>query len=235
MHKSVEVPAAQAGCYLVGIAGASCSGKSTLARSVAAALDPRSVIVIAMDDYYRDLSPLTPEEREGHNFDEPAAIDRDLLEHHLQALAEGVEIDKPAYQFETHCRAECTERVLPTQVVILEGLFALYWPTICSLLGTRIFIDADDSICLARRLGRDVRERGRSVEMVRQQYVNIARPMYELHVAPTRAYADIVVSGDACLDKSTAPIVQHVRENLEMRLEPRKLAVKAGDAPLAAG
>jgi uridine kinase len=222
MRARTAVGAPRPGCYLVGIAGASCSGKSALASRLVPALEPLSATVIALDDYYHDLSALPAEQSERRNFDVPGAIDVDLLERHLKCLAEGLKIDKPVYRFETHTRATWTECVSPTRVVILEGLFALYWPSIRNLMGTKAFVAVSDATSLCRRMSRDVRERGRSADGARRQYEDQVLPMYERHVLPTRAHADLVVSGEGALEVSAAIVVKHILDNLQGTLASGK-------------
>ena len=177
----------------VGIAGGSGAGKSLLARRLietapgACALD--------LDAYYRDRGQLRPEERRLLNFDEPAAFDLDLLLEHLKALRLGQAILKPIYSFEHHCRVGRVE-IPPAPLVIVEGLFTLWWPEVRQALDFAIFVDAPPDIRLMRRIQRDLLERGRTVAAVLEQYTRSVRPMHERFVEPTRAHADLVVSND---------------------------------------
>ncbi len=194
--------------WLVGVAGPSCSGKTTLARALAAAAD--GAVIVPMDAYYRDLSGLTAEEQERHNYDEPGALDLALLRDHLRALAAGRGVDIPVYDFATHTRTGETVRVEPARVVILEGLFALSDPIIRGMLNTRVYVAAPDQMCLERRLSRDTRERGRTAEEVRRQYAATVRPMCDLHVAPARRLADLVVDGGQPIEESVAIVMGHM-------------------------
>ena len=187
--------------YMIGIAGPSCSGKSELAMRLASRLPCEAPLIFSLDDYYRDLSHLPPSGREQHNFDDPDALEAPLIELHLSALASGEEIHKPRYRFDTHTRAEETDRLEPASFVIVEGLYALYWSGVRRMLGTKVFIETDDAICFARRLERDVRERGRNPSFVVSQCSRHTRPMYERHVLPTKRFADVVVQ---CKDRADA-------------------------------
>lgn len=193
---------------MIGIAGASCSGKTELARQLAARLDAP---VVSIDSYYRELSHLSLEERALVNFDEPAAIDEPLFISHMQALARGEEVLCPTYDFATHSRTSEVTRIPAANFIIVEGLFALHWPEVRALLGTRVYVDTPDEVCFERRLARDTRERGRTEESVRRQYAATVRPMAELHVWPTRRFADIIVSGQSPLDQTSGAVLAHIR------------------------
>jgi uridine kinase len=197
--------------YLVGIAGASCSGKTVLATRLRESTPGGPATILALDSYYRDLSRLTPDQRAVWNFDVPEALDSALLLQHLRALLSGSAIDKPIYDFSTHTRAAGTERVEPAPFIIIEGLFVLYWREIRDTLGTKVFIAVPDEVCLARRIARDMRERGRTEESVRTQYTATVRPMYQKYCEPTDRFADVRVSGDEPVDRLAEAVLRHVR------------------------
>lgn len=203
--------------WLIGIAGPSGAGKTTLAERVARDL---GAPILSLDCYYRDLPGLAFEERARLNFDEPAALDSGLLVGHLERLASGADIEVPVYDFSRHLRAPRTTTLRAADFAVVEGLFALYWSEVRALLGTAVFVSAEDGLCFERRLERDIRERGRTPESVAGQYRATVRPMAERHVLPTRAFADVVVSGAALLDLSAAAVLSHVRG-------ARALAVRA--------
>lgn len=186
--------------YLVGIAGPSCSGKTALARGVARRLAPGATTLVSIDAYYRDLADLDPVDRAARNFDHPDAVDHPLLRDQLAAIASGQPVLAPVYDFSTHTRSTERRTIRPSPVVVVEGLFALYWPEIRQMLGLALFIDAPHDVCLARRLKRDVRNRGRSADLVRRQYEQAVRPMGERFVVPTREHADLVLDGTAPLE-----------------------------------
>ena len=204
---------------VTGIAGGSCSGKSTIAAALASMVKGRGVgaAVLSLDSYYIDLAGVPMEERRKRNFDAPEAIDVALAEAHLRSLASGESVLAPVYRFEDHTRAPENEWIHlgagPVNgIVILEGLFALYFPSIRSMLDLSVFVDAPHETCLARRLRRDVAERGREPAGVAAQYERTVRPMYELHVAPTRKFADMTVDGEAGAGPAAAAILSRLAE-----------------------
>jgi uridine kinase len=178
--------------FLIGIAGPSGAGKTLLAQTVGTAL---GAPILSLDSYYRDLAHLSYDERASTNFDDPAALDDTLLAEHLSALAAGAEIDIPVYDFARHTRSSRVERLRAREFVIVEGLFALHWESVRRLLGLRVYVEAPDQTCFARRLDRDMRERGRSRESVQTQYDSSVRPMAARYIYPSRKHADVVVSG----------------------------------------
>lgn len=181
--------------FFVGFGGPSCSGKSVLAHGVAERLAAggRASVVLPMDAYYADLSHLPLEERARCNFDDPQALDWALLADHLDALARGESIERPCYDFATHTRQARSHRVAPEPFVLIEGLLALHAETVRARVGLGVYVHAEDSVCLARRVERDTRDRGRTPESVVRQYGLSVRPMAERYVWPSRATADIVV------------------------------------------
>ncbi len=194
--------------HIIAIAGPSCAGKTELAKRLAALLPAP---MLPLDAYYLDLAFLPLSERAKFNFDVPSALDHDLLRQHLTALLQGREISRPVYDFATHTRSTVVERLAPGPYLIVEGLVALYWEDIRPLLATKVFVEAPDPVCLARRQVRDVRERGRTVESVLKQYCVTVRPMAELHVRPTKGFADVVVSGEVPLETTSAAVLDHIR------------------------
>ena len=197
--------------YLIAIAGPSGSGKSALAGRLASTLDAP---ILSLDSYYRDAAHLPFAERVRINFDDPGSLEHELLAQQLAALIEGDEIAVPVYDFAGYVREARTERLRASRFVLVEGLFALYWDDVRRLAPTKVFVDAADEICLARRMERDIRERGRTVESVIEQYAGTVRPMAELYVRPTRAFADVVVSGYEPLDLSLQMVLAHIAGGL---------------------
>jgi uridine kinase len=186
---------------LVGIAGASCSGKTELARGLARQLQEQA-LAFALDHYYVDRSHVPLEQRGMFNFDHPEALDAALLIRDVESLKNGLAIEQPRYSFVTHARLEDTEPVAPRPVILVEGLFSLYWKELRDLMDLRIYVETVDEECFARRLRRDVVERGRTVESITEQYTRTVRPMANEFVRPTAEFADLVVSGVQPIDAS---------------------------------
>ena len=191
--------------HIIGIAGPSSSGKTELSRQLVERLPGTSIV--SLDSYYRDLTDMPVEERRKINFDHPDSLDWELLHEHLQAMVAGRAFNEPIYSFEQDNRTSLTKRIEPSDFVIVEGLFVLYWPELRALLDTKVFVQTDPDVCFARRLARDIAERGRTPESVREQYEKTVRPSAEWFVHPTMKYADLVVSGEEPLAQSTSAVV----------------------------
>ena len=200
--------------YMIGLAGPSCSGKSTLAHHLAGLL-PDPTTILPLDAYYQDLARLPVNARHDFNFDHPEALDYDLLLHNLEDLSRGQTVEKPVYLFPAHVRAPQGEQVHPGTYLIIEGLFALYWEEIRALLNAPIYVEAADSLCLQRRLQRDTRERGRTPESVLAQYEQTVRPMCAEYIMPTREFAALVADGEGPLAQTTATILRHIELSKE--------------------
>ena len=197
--------------YFIGIAGGSCSGKTTLARQVALRLGEGGAVLISIDSYYLGLVSAASAEIERYNFDDPVALDHALLVLHLRELASGRPVDIPIYDFKTHTRTDRVERVEPVPYVVVEGLFPLYWEKVRDLMDTKVFIEVQHEVCLARRLQRDTVERGRPREEVIRRYNEMACPMYEAYVLPSKRYADVIVDGKRPVEESAAMVVGDVQ------------------------
>ncbi|MCC6697992.1 MAG: uridine kinase [Candidatus Hydrogenedentes bacterium] len=195
---------------IVAIAGPSCSGKTTTARALVRAWEYGAGAILPIDAYYRDLSHLTPEERARVNFDAPDAIEWELLERHAALLARGESVEVPVYDFSTHTRTRDTHRLDSPLLLVVEGLFALHTAALRDLCTLRVYIDADDSRCLDRRVDRDVRERGRSQDSVVQQYARTVRPMAAQYILPTRQYADITLHGSDPVEQNVSAILSRL-------------------------
>jgi uridine kinase len=179
--------------FIIGIAGGSGSGKSTVARNVAQALETGSVAFIDMDAYYLNFAHLPLAERRKINWDHPDAFDWELLVCQLATLAAGQPIDKPVYDFVTHTRSERTVVVPPARVVVIDGILLFADPRVRELCDVKVFVDADADIRLMRRLRRDINKRGRTLEEVLDQYLTTVQPMHLEFVEPSKRYADIIV------------------------------------------
>ena len=178
---------------LIGLAGGSGSGKSTVARNVASALEATSVAFIDMDAYYHGAARSPLEERRRINFDHPNAIDWELLLSHIAALATRQAIEKPQYDFAAHTRRATTTHVAAADVVVVDGILVLTDPRIRALFDIKVFVDTDADIRLIRRLRRDIVERGRPLEEILDQYLTTVQPMHLEFVEPSKRYADVIV------------------------------------------
>lgn len=178
---------------IIGIAGGTGSGKSTVAQEIYRCLPEESIAVIEQDSYYKDQSHLSFEERTKTNYDHPDAFDTALLMEHLKMLQDGKAIDKPIYDFSQHNRKKETIRVEPKHIIILEGILILAEPELRELLNIRIFVDTDADVRIIRRMQRDIEERGRTINSVIDQYINVVRPMHLQFVEPTKRYADLII------------------------------------------
>lgn len=195
---------------IVAIAGPSCSGKTTTARALVRAWTHGPSAILPIDAYYRDLSHLTPEERARVNFDSPDAIEWELLERHAASLARGEAVEVPVYDFSTHTRTPGTHHMEPPALLVIEGLFALHAAPLRDLCTLRVYIDADDSRCLDRRVDRDVRERGRSQDSVVEQYARTVRPMAAQYILPSRQHAHITLRGSDPVEHNVSAILSQL-------------------------
>ncbi|MBR0136942.1 MAG: uridine kinase [Erysipelotrichaceae bacterium] len=179
---------------VIGVAGGSASGKTSLASILQKTFEEqKSVVIIRQDDYYRDQSHMPFSERLKTNYDHPLAFDNDLLIKHIKMLMNGESIEKPTYDFVNHTRSAITEVINPCDVLVIEGLFVLEDEEIRKLLDMKLYIDTDADIRFIRRLKRDVSERGRTIDNVCDQYMNTVRVMHEAFVEPSKRYADVII------------------------------------------
>lgn len=178
---------------LIGITGGTGSGKSTVSRQILCINGEENVVIIEQDSYYKDQSHLIFEERIKRNYDHPLAFDNELLIKHLKDLLNNKPIEKPIYDFEKHTRKEKTVTVLPKKIIILEGILILYDEEVRNLCDIKIFVDTDSDVRVIRRIKRDIKERGRSLDSVIEQYMNTVRPAHLQFVEPTKKYADIII------------------------------------------
>jgi uridine kinase len=178
---------------LIGIAGGTGSGKTTVAQRLVAALPPSRAALVEHDWYYRDRSHLDESERARLNFDEPDALENDLMLQHLAALKASQPVECPQYDFATHTRLRATTRVEPYSIVVVEGILLFAVPALREIFDLRIFVDTDDDVRLLRRIKRDIDERGRDIASIEAQYYGSVRPMHQLHVVPSRAHAHIII------------------------------------------
>jgi uridine kinase len=193
---------------VLGIAGCSGSGKTTLARELATQLD---ATLFPLDLYYRDLSQFPLDSRHKCNFDHPDSLESELIIEHVRSLANGQPIQRPVYDFKTHSRvAGAFDTIVPARTVIVEGILALHYEELVPLYDFSIYVNAPNEICLKRRIYRDMLERGRTEQSVREQFEATARPMAELYVLPSASRASITVEGTDALDWSVEQVLQRL-------------------------
>ncbi len=201
------------GPILVGIAGGTGSGKTTVARRILGAFN-EEVTCLDMDSYYQDLSHLDAEERRKVNFDHPDAFDTDLFIEHLDRLGRGETINKPLYSFEESVRTGEVVKVAPAPIILVEGILVLAVGSVRQLLDAKIFVDADDDVRFIRRLKRDVAERKRSLESVIHQYTKTVRPMHYSFVEPSKRYADVIIPRGGENDIAISMVVSDIKARL---------------------
>ncbi|PWX46389.1 uridine kinase [Clostridium perfringens] len=177
----------------IGITGGTGSGKSTIAKEIYRQFGEDCIAMIEQDSYYKDQSHLSMEDRVKTNYDHPNAFDNNLLVSHLESLLNGHSIQKPSYDFSIHNRIEDTTKVEPKEIVIVEGILILEDPRIRELLDIKIYVDTDADVRIIRRMVRDINERGRTMESVINQYLNVVKPMHNQFTEPTKKFTDIII------------------------------------------
>lgn len=215
---------------IIGIAGGTGSGKSTVARKVAEALPDASVAFLEMDAYYRDFRHLTLHQLHHVNWDHPDAFDVELLTMHLEALNRGEAVDMPVYEFATHSRSSRTRRIEPADVVVIDGILLLSDPNVRAQCDVKVFVDADPDIRLIRRIRRDTAVRGRTLESVLDQYLTTVQPMHLQFVEPSKRYADVIVPRGGSNTVAIEMIVAKIQRRLHARALSREAVVDAEPA-----
>ena len=178
---------------IIGIAGGSGSGKTTVVKQIVKALPPHCAAVVPLDSYYNDTTKLTPEERKLINFDHPDAFDWKLLTEQIKKLKNGEAIEQPTYSYIESNRLKETVHVDPKPVIIIEGIMALHYKKLRDMMDLKIFVDTDSDVRLMRNIRRDVVERGRTVDMVLEHYETAVKPMHEQFIEPTKKFADLII------------------------------------------
>ena len=214
---------------IIGIAGGSGSGKSTVARNVAELLTTSSVAFIDMDAYYKNFSALSLDERRTLNWDHPDAFDYDLLCSHLEALSKRKAIDKPEYDFVTHLRREERSRVEPADVIVIDGILLFVDERVRDLCDVKVFVDADADIRLIRRIERDTHVRGRPLDEIIEQYLSTVQPMHLEFVEPSKRYADVIVPRGG----HNAIAIEMIVAKIQRRLQRSEGGRDAMDTPSA--
>ena len=192
LHQNWPAPGRDAR-LVIGLAGGTGSGKTTVAEAIVHALDGERVAFLEHDAYYQDLRPLPFEERAAQNFDHPDAFETDLMIAHLRRLRAGEAVSKPIYDYATHLRTEQSIPVEPAPVIVVEGILVLAEPELRDLMDLKIFVDTDADLRFVRRIQRDIKERGRSPESVIEQYLATVRPMHLQFVEPSKRHADLII------------------------------------------
>ncbi len=200
--------------YVIGVGGGTGSGKTTVAKRIAQMVGESKCSILPLDNYYRDMSHLPLDERKNQNYDHPDMIEYELLEKHLKELLDGKTVEVPTYDFTTYTRKEETITLSPKPFVIVEGIFALYYDNLVDLYDLAIYIDTEDDIRFIRRLKRDIKERGRSVDSVIEQYLSTVKPMHDAYVEPTKKRADIIVPRGGFNDKAIQVIVRYMLDRI---------------------
>ena len=178
---------------IIGIAGGTGSGKTTVVKHIAQALPPHCVAVVPLDSYYNDTTNMTPEERKAINFDHPDAFDWKLLTEQIHTLKSGKAIEQPTYSYIESNRQKETIHVEPKPVIIIEGIMTLHYKKLRDMMDLKIFVDTDSDVRLIRNIRRDVVERGRTVDMVLDRYEKVLKPMHEQFIEPTTKFADLII------------------------------------------
>ncbi len=201
--------------FIIGVAGGSGSGKTTVTQQVLAAIGPNRVSVVIFDYYYSDQSHLSFDERLKTNYDHPRAFDWPLIISHVEALRNGHPIEMPVYDFAEHTRSNRTFTVHPAPVIVIEGLFPLYDASLREMMSLKIFVDTDADVRFIRRLKRDIAERGRSYDSVIRQYLDTVRPMHNQFIEPTKRYADVILphgANEPAVDIITTKVISLIRD-----------------------
>ena len=200
---------------VIGVAGGTGSGKSTLVKRLQEAFKNDDVATICHDFYYKAHPELSYEERTNLNYDHPDAFDTWLMVEHIKALKEGKSIECPTYSFVEHNRAEQTMAVAPSKVIIVDGILIFENKELRDIMDIKVFVDTDADVRLARRILRDVRERGRSMESVISQYTTTVKPMHEQFVEPSKRYADVIIPEGGFNSVAVSMLIQNIRSIIE--------------------
>lgn len=199
---------------IIGIAGGSGSGKTTIVTQLIARLGVDAIAWLPYDAYYRDLGHLEFAERQQYNFDHPDAFDTDLYVAHITKLCHGQTVTIPNYDFVSYTRITGGTEIAPRPIVVLDGILLFVPDIVRELIDLRVFIDTADDIRLLRRMKRDTNERGRSIDSVQSQYLRTVRPMHHAYVVPSRQHAHVIVPGDHSIDVATTLLLHHIQQTL---------------------
>ena len=195
--------------YLIGFCGGSGAGKTTLVSQLLNHYGNKAV-AIELDSYYKDSPDLTFKEREKINFDHPDSFDIDLLKEHLILLKSGNEIEKPIYDFKTHKRQKNTNTINPNTLIFLEGTLIFYFIELINIINLKIFIETKESIRYQRRIDRDIKQRGRTISNVKEQYQSTVKPMHEKYIEPLKSVAEVIIPGELDIVDSTNRVIKEI-------------------------
>ncbi len=201
--------------FIIGIGGGTGSGKTTVAKKIAQRVGGNVCQILPMDNYYRDMSHVPLEQRKTYNYDHPDMIEHTLIVKHLAELKEGKTIHIPDYDFKIYTRTSHSIPLNPSPVIIVEGIFALYYPELRNLYNLAIYVDTENDVRFIRRLQRDVKERGRTLDSVIEQYLGTVKPMHDAYVEPTKKYADIIIPKGGYNDKAIEVVVEYITQRLK--------------------
>lgn len=201
--------------YIIGIAGGTGSGKTTVVKKIMETLRNESVAVIPQDSYYNDNTLLSMEERKRINYDHPDAFDWKLLYRHIHDLREGKAIEQPTYDYITSNRMTETIHIEPCEVIIIEGIMALYRKDMRDLMDLKIFVDTDSDVRLIRNILRDTVERGRTPQMVIDRYLQLLKPMHEEFIEPTKRFADLIIPEGGCNEQAVDIMKTYIKHRLK--------------------
>jgi uridine kinase len=202
---------------IIGVAGGTGSGKTTVANEILRRVGAEHIAYIPHDAYYRDLSELPPHERGRVNFDHPDSLETALLVEHLKTLRAGKAVEIPVYDFTNHTRTQRTRRVEPAPVVLVEGILVFAEPELRQVFDVKLYVDTDADVRFIRRLQRDIKERGRSVESVCEQYLSTVRPMHLEFVEPSKRYANVIIPEGGLNEVAIEMVAARIRGMLERR------------------
>ncbi len=208
--------------FILGIAGGSGSGKTTVTKKIMSALDSEAIILIDHDSYYKDQSAIAFEKRLSVNYDHPDALDNDLLLEHLKKLRNYKPVEKPVYNFVSYTRSEQTLRIEPKDIIILEGFLIFTDPRIRDMCDIKIYVDTDDDVRIIRRIERDLKERGRSLESIISQYFLTVKPMHHQFVEPSKRFADIIIPYGGHNQIAIDMLLTQIKSRLAEKRGPQK-------------
>ena len=200
---------------LIGVAGGTGSGKTTVVRNLVGEIGPRQVLLIQHDSYYRDRSHLPSEERARINYDHPDSLETSLLVSHLESLMKGRSVEIPIYDFSIHCRSPRSEPAEPKRVIVLDGILIFCDPALRKLMDLRLFVDTDADVRFIRRLKRDIEERGRTLQSVTEQYLTTVKPMHRDFVEPSKRFADLIIPEGGANRVAIEVLMTHIRSLLD--------------------